>query len=74
MLSIHKIVAGHARYFAEGADGRVDVVDSVGGGVEEYYAGAASEERGEWLGDGARLLELTGAVTGDELRRTARRA
>ena len=67
MLSIHKLVAGHARYYLDQAEGRVDAVESIGDGVEEYYVGG-SEARGEWMGAGARQLELTGAVAGELLR------
>ena len=67
MLSIHKLVAGHARYYLDQAEGRVDAVESIGDGVEEYYVGG-SEARGEWMGAGARQLELTGAVAGEHLR------
>ena len=52
MLSISKLVAGQARYYLDQARGRVDVVESVGDGVEEYYAGG-SEACGQWLGAGA---------------------
>jgi hypothetical protein len=65
MLSIHKLVAGHARYFVDGADGRVDVVEWIGDGVEEYYVRDRSEARGEWLGAGAFALSVAGPVTGE---------
>ena len=50
MLSIHKLTTGHGRYYIDGADGRVDVVESIGDGVEEYYAGPSTEARGAWMG------------------------
>jgi conjugative relaxase-like TrwC/TraI family protein len=67
VLSIGKLSAGQARYYLDQAEARVDVVDSIGDGVEEYYVGGA-EARGEWLGCGARQLGLGGEVEGDRLR------
>ena len=87
MLSIGKLAAGQARYYLDQAEARVDVVASVGSGVEDYYAGG-SEARGRWIGRGARELGLAGAVdgasaaavlagldprTGESLRRAASR-
>ncbi len=63
MLSIGKLAAGQARYYLDQAEARVDVVASVGSGVEDYYAGG-SEARGRWIGSGARELGLAGAVDG----------
>src|SRR4051794_4307638 len=68
VLSIGKLSAGQAKYYLDQAEGRVDVVDSVADGLEDYYLGAP-EARGEWIGAGARELGLTGAVDADELRR-----
>ncbi len=68
MLSISKLSTGQHRYYLEQAEGRVDVVDSVGDGVEEYYVGG-SEARGEWLGAGTRQLGLPRVVEGEALRR-----
>jgi conjugative relaxase-like TrwC/TraI family protein len=68
VLSISKLSTGQHRYYLEQAEGRVDVVDSVGDGVEEYYVGG-SEARGEWLGTGARQLGLPRVVEGEALRR-----
>ena len=68
MLSIGKLGAGQAKYYLDQAQGRVDVVDSVGEGIEEYYAGGA-EARGEWIGTGAAELGLSGPVDGEALRR-----
>ncbi|HWM12584.1 MAG TPA: MobF family relaxase [Solirubrobacteraceae bacterium] len=67
MLSIGKLAAGQARYYLDQAEARVDVVASVGSGVEDYYAGG-SESRGRWIGIGARELGLEGAVDGQALR------
>ncbi len=67
MLSIGKLAAGQARYYLEQAEGRVDVVESVGDGIEDYYSGGA-EARGEWVGIGSRRLGLGGAVDGTALR------
>ena len=68
MLSIGKLAAGQARYYVDQAEGRVDVVQSIGDGIEDYYAGGA-EVRGVWLGAAARELGLYGTVDGDQLRR-----
>jgi conjugative relaxase-like TrwC/TraI family protein len=43
------------------------VVQGIADGVEEYYAGGA-KARCEWMGAGARQLELVGAVDGEHLR------
>ena len=64
-----KLSAGQAKYYLDQADGRVDVVDSVAEGMEDYYLGAR-EARGEWIGSAARQLGLCGAVEAEELRRT----
>ena len=68
MLSINKLKAGQDRYYVELSGDRVDVVESIGDGVEEYYV-SGTEARGEWLGTGARQLRLTGHVDGEALRR-----
>ena len=68
MLSIGKLAAGQAGYYLDQARGRVDVVESIGDGLEEYYLGG-SEARGEWIGAAARELGLEGAVEGEALRR-----
>ena len=68
MLSIGKLGAGQARYYLDQAEGRVDVVDSVGDGIEDYYGGGA-EARGEWIGTAGVELGLAGAVDGEALRR-----
>ena len=41
MLSIGKLGTGQAKYYLDQADGRVDVVQSVAGGVEDYYPARA---------------------------------
>ena len=53
VLSIGKLSAGQARYYLEQGEARVDAVDSISDGVEEYYAGGA-EARGTWIGSAAR--------------------
>jgi len=68
VLSIGKLSAGQANYYLDQAQGRVDAVESIGDGVEEYYAGG-TEARGEWLGAARRELGLDGPVTGEALRR-----
>ena len=68
MLSIGKLGAGQAGYYLDQAEGRVDVVASVGDGIEEYYGGGA-EARGEWIGAAGIELGLAGAVDGEALRR-----
>ena len=67
MLSIGKLAAGQARYYLDQAEARVDVVQSVGDGLEDYY-GRGAEARGEWLGAAARMLDLGGGVEGEALR------
>ncbi len=71
MLSIGKLAPGQARYYLDQAEGRVDVVQSIGDGIEDYYAGGA-EARGEWLGAAARTLGLDGPADGEALRRVLR--
>src|SRR4051794_20083217 len=68
MLSIGKLAAGRAKYYLDQAQVRVDVVQSVGTGVEDYYVGPG-EARGRWLGAAARELELNGEVDAHSLRR-----
>jgi conjugative relaxase-like TrwC/TraI family protein len=68
VLSISKLGAGQAKYYVDQANGRVDLVEAVGDGIEEYYVGGL-EARGEWLGAAARQLGLTGLVDGALLRR-----
>ena len=41
MLSIGKLAADQAKYYLDQAEMRVDVVQSVGGGAEDYYLGSA---------------------------------
>jgi hypothetical protein len=52
LLSIGKLGADQAKYYLDQAQGRVDVVDSFGEGIEEHYAGGA-ETRDEWIGTAA---------------------
>ena len=68
MLSIGKLAAGQATYYLEQARRRVDVVASVGTGVEDYYFDGPEAE-GEWLGASAELLGLAGTVAEAPLRR-----
>ena len=68
VLSIGKLSAGQARYYLEQGEVRVDAIESIGDGVEEYYAGGA-EARGTWIGSGGMSLGLAGPVDGDALRR-----
>jgi conjugative relaxase-like TrwC/TraI family protein/excisionase family DNA binding protein len=67
VLSIGKLAAGQAKYYLEQAQGRVDAIQSVASGAEDYYT-HASEARGVWLGRGAATLELCGVVGANELR------
>ena len=69
MLSISKLTSGHARYYVTDAGDRVDVAESIGDGIEEYYTGSSSEATGSWFGAGARELGLQGEVSGGQLRR-----
>ena len=59
VLSIGKLSAGQARYYLEQGEVRVDAVESIGDGLEEYYAGGA-EARGTWIGSGGVSLGLSG--------------
>ena len=68
MLSIGKLAAGQAKYYLDQAEGRVDVVQSVGTGVEDYYLGP-HEARGRWIGSAGRELGLRDDVEADALRR-----
>ncbi|MBE2316565.1 relaxase domain-containing protein [Solirubrobacter sp. CPCC 204708] len=68
MLSIGKLAADQAKYYLDQAEARVDVVQSVGGGIEDYYVGP-SEARGRWIGVAAHELELRDDVGADALRR-----
>jgi hypothetical protein len=68
MVSIGKPAAAQARYYLEQANGRVDVVESAGDGVEDYYLGDG-EAHGEWIGAGARELSFAGGGDGSALRR-----
>ena len=68
VLSIGKLAAGQARYYLDQAEVRVDALQSISGGVEEYYAGGA-EARGMWVGTAAAGLGVSGAVDGGALRR-----
>jgi conjugative relaxase-like TrwC/TraI family protein len=67
VLSIGKLSAGQARYYLEQGETRVDAVDSISDGVEEYYAGGA-EARGTWIGSAGTSLGLSGPVEGNALR------
>jgi hypothetical protein len=53
--------------FRDQAEGRVDAIDSIGEGGEEYYLGG-TDAPGVWLGTGSAQLGLAGAVDGPELR------
>ncbi len=63
-----KLSAGQERYYLEQAGARVDAVDSITGGAEDYYLDP-SEARGEWRGKSAARLGLTGSVGPEDLRR-----
>ena len=67
MLSIGKLAAVQAKYYLDHAHGRVDAVQSVAGGAEDYYV-RPDEARGVWLGGAADELGLSGRVGGEELR------
>jgi conjugative relaxase-like TrwC/TraI family protein len=56
MLSIGKLGKGQERYYLE----------KVAEGTEDYYSGEG-EEPGQWLGDAARELGLSGEVEPDQL-------
>ena len=67
MLSIGKLSADQATYYLEHAEQRVDVVASVGDGIEDYYLSPA-EARGQWVGTAALELGLSGRVEPEALR------
>jgi conjugative relaxase-like TrwC/TraI family protein len=67
MLSIGKLVAGQAKYYLDQAELRVDVVGSVGDGIEDYYV-VGQESRGDWIGSASRELGLERGVEAMELR------
>jgi len=56
MLSIGKLGKGQERYYLE----------KVAEGAEDYYSGEG-EEAGQWLGDAARELGLSGEIEPDQL-------
>jgi hypothetical protein len=68
VLSIGKLATGHADYYLQQAQGRVDAVTSVRTGVEDYCFDGPEPE-GEWMGGGASSLGLTGTVDETHLRR-----
>jgi conjugative relaxase-like TrwC/TraI family protein len=68
VLSIGKLAAGQAKYYLDQAETRVDVAQSVGQGVEDYYLGP-TEARGQWIGSAAREFGLDGGVAPEALRR-----
>src|SRR3954471_12017768 len=68
VLSIGELAAGQAKYYLDQAEARVDVVQSVGSGVEDYYLGP-TEARGVWIGSAAYELGLGGDVGAHGLRR-----
>lgn len=67
MLSIAKLVADQSSYYLDQARARVDVVESVAGGVEDYY-GEDGEAPGAWTGRAANRLGLSGPIASEELR------
>ncbi len=67
MLSIGKLAAGQAKYYLDQAEARVDVAQSVGEGIEDYYL-TPREARGQWIGTAARELGLSGDVAPEALR------
>src|SRR5215216_4232119 len=69
MLSIGKLAAGQAKYYLDQAEVRVDVVDSVADGLEDYYLGTPEARRPVTRIEPGRELGLSGAVEADELRR-----
>ena len=67
MLSIGKLAAGQAKYYLDQAEARVDVAQSVGEGIEDYYL-TPREARGQWIGAAMRELGLSGEVAPEALR------
>ena len=68
MLSIGKRAAGQAKYYLDQAEERVDVAQSVGEGIEDYYL-TPREARGQWIGAAAR--EASGSAAMSRPRRFA---
>lgn len=58
MLTIGKLGTGQEAYY----------LDSVAGGIEDYYAGEG-EAPGRWTGSGGNDLDLAGEVQPTQLRR-----
>jgi hypothetical protein len=48
VLAIGKLSAPQANYYLDRAEARVDTVQSVGGGLEDYYS-EGKAARGRWL-------------------------
>jgi conjugative relaxase-like TrwC/TraI family protein len=67
VLSIGKLAAGQAKYYLDQAEARVDVAQSVGEGIEDYYL-TPREARGRWIGAAAGELGLSGDVAPGALR------
>lgn len=65
-MSIAKLGCEQGRYYVDGAHGRVDAVDSIGGAEDYYGEGGAAPNA--WIGAGARRLGMAGPVSSDELR------
>src|SRR3954453_1262019 len=67
VLSIGKLAAGQAKYYLDQAEARVDVAQSVGDGIEDYYV-TPREARGQGVRAAAREFALSGAVAPGALR------
>jgi conjugative relaxase-like TrwC/TraI family protein len=67
MLSLAKLAGVDQRYYLEQAERRVDHVESVATGAEDYYL-AGPEAAGQWTGSAAQALRLSCEVTESGLR------
>src|SRR5690606_11459980 len=57
VMSLWKLRVGAEAYY----------LAQIASGLDEYYTGAG-EAPGRWVGSGSALLDLAGAVDGDDLR------
>ena len=67
MLSLVKLAGTDQRYYLEQAQGRVDRVESMASGAEDYFL-TGPEAAGEWVGSAARRAGVDGRVDEASLR------
>ena len=68
MLSVVKLAGSDQRYYLEQADRRVDRIESMASGAEDYYL-SGPEAAGEWVGTASASLKLQGQVTEESCAR-----